>query len=123
MKLPLNGLKLRYNYTMSISMQAQDNDPLWDEGISSYLVGEYEKQKKPLTSADLQNIANEWAVRVGDLLETLFLMSISGVWQYYDAEDGSSIELDEVALDELYAKGRVSADDMKEFSGVWSPVS
>lgn len=107
---------------MSNSMQAQDSNPLWDEGISSYLVGEYEKQQKPLTSADLQNIANEWAVRAGDLLETLFLMSISGAWQYCDAENGSPIELDEEALDALYAKGRVSADDMKEFNGVWSPA-
>lgn len=103
-------------------MQVQNNDPLWDEGISSYLIGQYEQQQKPLTASDLQNIANEWAVRVGDLLETLFLMSIAGAWQYCDAEDGSSIELDEEALDDLYAKGRVSAEDMKEFDGVWSPM-
>ncbi len=107
---------------MSISMLVKDGDPLWDEGISSYLIGEFEKQQKPLNNVALQNIANQWAVRVGDLLETLFLMSISGAWQYCDAEDGSAIELDEEALDALYAKGRVSADDMKEFSGVWSPV-
>lgn len=107
---------------MSMNMQLQDSDPLWDEGISSYLKGEYEKKKAPLTSADLQNVASEWAVRVGDLMETLILMAISGNWHYCDAQDGSPIELDEVALDELYAKGRISADDMKEFTGVWLPA-
>lgn len=101
-------------------MQQNQADPLWDEGISSFLSGEYEKKQAPLTIDDLQGFANSQAVRVGDLLETLFLMAIYGVWTYCD-EDGIEQQLDVAALDELYAKGRIGPDDLKDFSGVWAP--
>gem|GEM_PF-6424472 len=45
-------------------------DPLWDEGLASYLLGEYEKTEAPLSSTDLQGFAVEKAQRVGDILET-----------------------------------------------------
>lgn len=102
-------------------MQQLQADPLWDEGISTYLLGEYEAKGEPLSMDDLQAYANQQAVRVGDLLETLFLMSIYGSWTYLDAQ-GSPKALDEQALDELYAKGRLSPDDLSEFDGVWMPV-
>lgn len=102
-------------------MQKPQTDPLWDEGISSYLQGEYQKNQAPLTIDDLQGYANEQAVRVGDILETLFLMAIYGQWAYTDTE-GQERELDEAALDSLYAKGRLSPDDLAAFDGVWTPV-
>lgn len=102
-------------------MQAQNSEPLWDEGISSFLAGEYEKKQAPLTAADLKRLAIEQAVRVGDLLETLHLLAIYGAWHYCD-EQGNPEVLDEEALDEFYAKGRINADDMAAFSGVWIPA-
>lgn len=96
-------------------------DPLWDEGISTFLLGEFDKKQEPLTIEDLQNFANAQAIRVGDLLETLFLMAIYGAWSYCD-ENGEEQQLDTVALDDLYAKGRIGPDDLKDFAGVWSPV-
>ena len=97
------------------------NDPLWDEGISSFLLGEYETRRAPLTIDDLQGFAIEHATRVGDILETLFLMAIYGEWRYTDAA-GAELVLDQAALDELYAKGRLSARDLAAFPGMWSPV-
>lgn len=101
-------------------MQQIQADPLWDEGISSFLLGEYEKQQAALTIDALQLLANEHAIRIGDLLETLFLMSIYGEWKYTDTE-GNEEKLDEKALDDLYAKGRLSPEDLTAFEGVWSP--
>lgn len=101
-------------------MQQIQADPLWDEGISSFLLGEYETRQSPLTMNDLQSLANEHAVRVGDLLETLFLMSIYGAWNYTDA-DGKKQALDETALDDLYAKGRLTPEDLQAFEGLWAP--
>ncbi|NND92504.1 MAG: hypothetical protein HKN42_16715 [Granulosicoccus sp.] len=101
-------------------MQQLQVDPLWDEGISSFLLGEYQKRQVPLTIDDLQTFAAEQAVRVGDILETLFLMAIYGVWNYTNA-DGEAQHLDEAALDELYAKGRLTPDDLQAFNGVWAP--
>jgi hypothetical protein len=103
-------------------MQPDKVNPLWDEGISSFLKGEYDKRQVPLTMEDLQGFALDQAVRVGDLLETLFLMAIYGVWDYTNAE-GVALKLDEAALDELYAKGRLTPEDLAAFSGVWAPSS
>jgi hypothetical protein len=102
-------------------MQQITADPLWDEGISSYLLGEYRKRNAPLTIDDLQGFASEQAVRVGDILETLFLMAIYGVWSYAN-EQGEDQVLDEDALDALYARSRLSAEDLQAFSGVWAPI-
>jgi len=97
-------------------------DPLWDEGISSFLCGEYEQRQVPLTIDDLQSFAQEHAVRIGDILETLFLMAIYGEWQYTDA-GGDEQSLDEEALNALYAKGRLAGDELKAFDGVWQPAN
>lgn len=102
-------------------MQNLSIDPLWDEGISSYLLGEYEKRQTPLSMQDLESLAIEQAVRVGDLLETLFIMAIYGEWTYVNA-DGVAESLDEAALDEFYAKGRLRKEDLAVFSGVWAPA-
>jgi hypothetical protein len=102
-------------------MQTLPIEPLWDEGISSYLLGEYAKRKMPLSMQDLEVFAADQAVRVGDLLETLFIMAIYGEWTYANAE-GVAERLNEDALDEFYARGRLSKEDLEAFSGVWAPA-
>ena len=101
--------------------QLSDPAPLWDEGISTFLHGEYERLGEPLTLERLQGYAAEHAVRIGDILETLFLMAIYGTWRYTD-EYGEPRELDEDALNELYAKGRLTPADLEAFRGVWQPA-
>ena len=95
-------------------------EPLWDEGISSLLYGEHENLQRPLTMADLRGYANEHAVRIGDILETLFLMGIYGAWKYTD-ENGEEQKLDEDALNAIYAKGRLEEADLEAFQGLWEP--
>ena len=100
--------------------QQSEPAPLWDEGISSFLYGEYERSGEPLSLEQLQRYASEHAVRIGDILETLFLMAIYGTWSYTDA-DGVPQELDERALNDLYARGRLTEADLDPFRGVWQP--
>lgn len=102
-------------------MQHLDPEPIWDEGISSFLYGEFESRQTPLSMKDLRGFANEHAVRIGDILETLFLMAIYGAWKYTD-EHGDEQTLDEDALNALYAKGRLEDSDLESFQGVWAPV-
>lgn len=102
-------------------MQQLMSEPLWDEGLSSFLYGEYEKRQAPLELDDLRAFANENAVRIGDILETLFLMSIYGEWKYTNS-DGEEQALDEEELNRMYAKGRLSDKDLAAFSGVWQPA-
>jgi len=102
-------------------MQDQLAEPFWDEGISSLLYGEFERKQEALTMQDLRGYANEHAVRIGDILETLFLMGIYGAWQYID-EKGDEQALDEDALNALYAKGRIEDKDLEAFQGLWKPA-
>jgi len=102
-------------------MQDQQLEPLWDEGISGLLHGEYERAQRPLTMTDLRGYANEHAVRIGDILETLFLMAIYGAWKYTD-DKGTEQKLDEDALNALYAKGRLEEGDLAAFPGMWQPA-
>lgn len=102
-------------------MQQLMSAPLWDEGISLFLNGEHDKRQEPFSMEDLRGFANENAIRIGDILETLFLMSIYGEWKFTNT-DGVEQELDEDALNELYAKGRLSDEDLKAFDGLWQPV-
>ncbi len=102
-------------------MQEQQLEPLWDEGIAALLDSEYARLQKPLTMADLRSHAIEHAVRIGDILETLFLMGIYGDWKYTD-EDGVEQTLDEDALNALYAKGRLEESDLAAFPGLWLPA-
>lgn len=102
-------------------MQQIMSAPLWDEGISLFLCGEYDKRNEPFSLEDLRGFANENAIRIGDILETLFLMTIYGEWKFTTME-GAEKELDEDALNELYAKGRLSEEDLVGFEGLWQPV-
>lgn len=102
-------------------MQQQELDPLWDEGISSLLDGEYQRLQEPFSMEDLRGYANQYAVRIGDILETLFLMASYGAWQYVD-EKGVEQELDENALNAMYAKGRPDDADLEAFPGLWKPA-
>lgn len=102
-------------------MQQIMSTPLWDEGISLFLCGEYDKRQEPFSIEDLRGFANENAIRIGDILETLFLMSIYGEWKFTNKE-GDEQELDEDALNELYAKGRLTDEDLAAFEGLWQPV-
>jgi len=102
-------------------MQEPQLEPLWDEGISGLLYGEYEKTQSPLTMQDLRGYANEHAIRIGDILETLFLMGIYGAWKYTN-EAGEEQKLDEDALNSLYAKGRLEEADLAAFPGLWLPA-
>jgi len=100
--------------------QQMSEEPLWDEALSLFLHGEFEKRQAPLSMDDLRGFANENAIRIGDILETLFLMAIYGEWKYTDT-DGAAQSLDEEALNELYAKGRLTDNDLDAFSGIWQP--
>ncbi len=103
-------------------MQLNNLAPLWDEGIQAMLSTEFERKQKPLDIVDLQTLAVDHATRIGDIMETLFLMAVYGDWNY-TTEGGETQAIDQAALDDLYSRGRLGADDLKTFDGVWTPVS
>lgn len=98
-----------------------EQTPLWDEAIASMLAETQQRLDAPLTLDELQEMAINNAIRVGDILETLYLMAIYGDWQYLD-ESGGQKELNEEALQAMYAKGRIDKTNIEAFNGVWIPV-
>lgn len=96
--------------------------PLWDEAIASMLSEHYFENQQPLTLENLNALALENATRIGDIMETLFLMSIYGDWQY-STGDGQAQQLDQSALDELYSNGRPKYEDLQAFNGTWAPIN
>lgn len=97
-----------------------EQTPLWDEAISNMLVEEQQILDAPLNLEKLQELAVSHAIRLGDIIETLFLMAIYGDWRFLDAE-GKSKELDEQALQSMYAKGRIDKENADAFEGDWIP--
>ncbi len=98
-----------------------DQTPLWDEAIAAMLSETQERLDAPLTLDLLQEMAVDNAVRVGDIIETLYLMAIYGDWQYLD-DNGQQKELDEEALQAMYAKGRIDKSNIDAFNGIWIPA-
>lgn len=97
-----------------------EQTPLWDEAISNMLVEEQQILDAPLNLEKLQELAVSHAIRLGDIIETLFLMAIYGDWRFLDTE-GKSKELDEQALQSMYAKGRIDEENADAFEGDWVP--
>ena len=58
------------------------------------------------------------AIRLDDIMETMFLLVINGQWKYIDSS-GREQSLDQETLDKLYVKRRLSEDDLKTFTGGW----
>jgi len=94
--------------------------PLWDEALESLLVEAVLEKEQGLQVSDLNDISLENAIRVGDILETLFLMSIYGQWLYFN-EDGEQVVLEQKVMDDLFAQGRVGLEDLAHLTGVWKP--
>ena len=98
-----------------------EHSSLWDEAIGALLTEEQAQMDAPLNLEKLQSLAVDHAIRLGDILETLYLMAIYGDWQYIDA-DGKQKELDEEALQSMYAQGRIDKSNAEAFSGEWIPT-
>ena len=71
---------------------------------------------------NFHDLAKEHAIRLDDIMETMFLLVINQVWKYTD-QSGQVLELDQETLDRLYVKRRLSEKDLSAFNGGWQPAS
>jgi hypothetical protein len=101
-------------------MTTNDAPPKWDIALESLARDEYQKKTAPLTMDDFHNLASEHAIRLDDIMETMFLLAIHGEWVYTDKQ-GQPQPLDQETLDGLYVKRRLSDADLAEFNGNWRP--
>ena len=101
-------------------MTSNDTLPKWDVALASLATDQYRKKTAPLTLDDFHKLADQHAIRLDDIMETLFLLVIHGEWTYTD-RNGQPQALDQKTLDGLYVKRRLSEDDLAAFDGNWQP--
>ena len=101
-------------------MPSNENMPKWDVALASLADEEFRKKASPLTLDDFHNLAKKHAIRLDDIMETMFLLAINGEWIYTD-DDGRQQPLDQQTLDGLYVKRRLSEEDLSAFNGGWQP--
>jgi hypothetical protein len=102
-------------------MLSNQDMPKWDVAIASLANDHYRKKTGPLTLDDFRNLAREHAMRLDDIMETMFLLAIHREWEYSDAS-GEKRPLDQQTLDGLYVKRRLSEEDLSSFDGSWQPT-
>jgi hypothetical protein len=103
-------------------MASNQDMPKWDVAIASMAQDQFRKKKYPLTLDDFRSLAREHAMRLDDIMETMFLLAIHGEWEYSDAS-GEIQPLAQETLDGLYVKRRLSEEDLSSFDGNWKPAS
>lgn len=101
-------------------MTANENLPKWDVALASLAADEFRKKQSALTLDDFHRLAAQHAIRLDDIMETLFLLAIHNQWTYTDSE-GRPQALDQETLDGLYVKRRLSEEDLAAFDGGWQP--
>ena len=102
-------------------MQSNENKPKWDIALASLARDEYRKKAAPLTLDDFRALAREHAIRLDDIMETIFLLAIHKEWKYLNSA-GEQQNIDQETLDSLYVKRRLSDKDLSVFDGGWEPV-
>jgi len=99
----------------------QVNMPKWDVALAALAEDAFRKKGRPLTHEDFCSLARQHAIRLDDLMETLFLLAINREWAYTD-RSGRIQLLDKKTLDALYVKRRLSEQDLAAFDGEWRPA-
>ena len=93
----------------------------WDIALESLAAEEYRKCQRGLRLEDFQRLAGDYAIRLDDIMITMFELAIHGKWMYQDSA-GNDQAIERSSLDELYVNGRLHLADLKAFDGNWRPV-
>ena len=96
--------------------------PKWDVALEALVREEHQKLGRPLGLDDFRRLAQQYTIRLDDIMVTLFELCIYSRWQYRNSA-GEPREISRELLDELTAGGRLKDEDLTTFSGGWTPLS
>lgn len=99
----------------------EDNMPKWDVALAALADDAFRKKAAPLNLGDFHKLAKQHTIRLDDIMETMFLLTINGEWTYQD-NSGRIQPVDQKTLDSLYVKRRLSDKDLSAFDGTWKPA-
>ncbi|WP_297529158.1 hypothetical protein [Thiohalobacter sp.] len=95
--------------------------PKWDLALAGLARETSQQQGRALNLEDFRALAREHAIRLDDIMVTLFQLVIHGEWEYRDAS-GQRQALDQDTLDGLYVNRRLTEEDLAAFTGSWQPL-
>ena len=96
--------------------------PKWDVALEALVKEEYQKLARPLHLEDFQRLAQQYTIRLDDIMVTMFELCIQGLWQYR-GHDGKPHEITRELLQEMTAGGRLKDEDLRNFPGGWTSLS
>ncbi len=96
--------------------------PKWDIALAGLARETSRRLGRALTLDDFRGLAREHAIRLDDIMVTLFQLVIHGEWEYRDAS-GRRRALDQDTLDGLYVNRRLTDEDLAAFTGSWRPLA
>ena len=94
--------------------------PKWDVALEALIKEEYGKQGRLLTLDDYRRLAQQYTIRLDDIMVTLFELCIQGKWEYQESDHPRKITRQ--LLQRLTAGGRLNDEDLKTFTGGWRPL-
>ena len=108
-------------YSKEANIMAEEHPgmdiPKWDIALANLAREECEKLHRPLQLDDFTRLANDYAIRLDDIMVTMFELVIHQHWEY----DGPQTVTRDT-LNQLYVGGRLHAKDLEPFTGQWRPV-
>lgn len=94
----------------------------WDLALEALVREEFRILGRALHMEDFRRLAQQHAIRLDDIMVTLFELVIQGEWNYRD-EQGRERSFDRDTLDGLYVNRRLQEQDLQGFTGGWLPKS
>ena len=96
--------------------------PLWDVALEGLAREECGKRGTGLTLDDFVLLAREHAIRLDDIMVTVFELVFNGKWQYLDAQ-GKPRRITRDEIERLYVDGgRLREADLRPFDGRFRPT-
>ena len=102
-------------------MPSNEDMPHWDVALAALAEQAFSSKAAPLILDDFHDLAREHAIRLDDIMETMFQLVIHGEWKYTDRA-GNAQSIDQSTLDGLYVRRRLSEEDLAAFDGGWQPA-
>ncbi|HEC12353.1 MAG TPA: hypothetical protein ENI80_03745 [Acidiferrobacteraceae bacterium] len=97
-----------------------ESEVCWDLALAGLAEEEHRKLGRTLKVEDFSRIAKENAMRLDDIMSTMFELCLRGHW-FYQGTDGVNEQITRDMIDKLNQDGRLNELDLAAYSGGWRP--
>ncbi|HEC15609.1 MAG TPA: hypothetical protein ENI99_03410 [Sedimenticola sp.] len=106
---------------MTVQFDNEDEMPRWDVALAALITEKHQNKGRPLHNDDFLRLAEKYAIRFDDIMDTVLRLVIHGKWVYRDV-DGHARPVTREAFERMHKGGRLVRSDLKEYDGSWAPA-